>query len=287
MILFVTPFNLISMNNQDEIVVYSAEKEYFSAYFKRLWLYRNLIWVFAKRDLKVKYAQTWIGLGWTIVQPLTALFIFTFFFGFLLNWTTEGIAYPIYVLSGLLGWNFFSYTVNAGTFGLQESSHLIKKIYFPKSVIPFSKMLIALIELGVSLLLLLPLMIYYNQWPSWKMVFLPLVLIFNIACALTLVFWFSVLAYKKRDLLHLIPFILYFGIWFSPVFFDSHILPSEYAYLLDFNPMANVIQAWRWSLFDFGEFKWIWLLNFSIVFLFLLLGMFIYNRTESRFSDEL
>ncbi|OJX36010.1 MAG: hypothetical protein BGO87_05950 [Flavobacteriia bacterium 40-80] len=265
----------------------TSEPDSFVDYFRKIWKYRNLIRVFAKRDLQVKYSQTIIGLGWTLLQPLTALIIYTFFFGFLLNWKTEGIPYPVYVLSGLLGWNFFSYIVNAGTFGLQESSHLIKKIYFPKSVIPLSKMLIALVELVISLLLLIPLMFYFGQELSWKIIFLPLVLFYNTACALCLVFWISVFAYKKRDLLHLIPFLLYFGIWFSPVFFSNDILPSRYAFALDLNPMANVIQAWRWSLFGFGEFRWIWGVNFMIVAGLLFLGMYVYNRRESSFSDRI
>jgi len=273
------------MSKQDEIHVMSAQTDTFSDYFKKIWKYRSLILVFAKRDLKVKYAQTAIGLGWTIIQPLVALIIFTFFFGYLLNWKTDGIEFPVYVLSGLLGWNLFSYTVSAGTFGLQESSQLIKKIYFPKSIIPLSKVLIALVELTFSFLLLIPLMIYFGQTPSWNMVFLPFVILFNVLCALLIVFWISTLAYKKRDLLHLVPFMLYFGIWFSPVFFSKAILPQHYSYLLDLNPMANVIEAWRWSLFGYGTFNWMWIVNFLIVSILLLLGMFLYNKTEDKFSD--
>lgn len=273
------------MAESEEIHIMTAKPDSFIEYFQKIWKYRSLIWVFTKRDLKVKYSQTVIGLGWTLLQPLTALIIFTFFFGFLLNWETEGITYPVYVLSGLLGWNFFSYTVSAGTTGIQESSHLIKKIYFPKSVIPLSKMLFGLIELGFSLLLLIPLLLYFGQAVSWKIIFLPVVLLYNIMCALCLVFWISTLAYKKRDLFHLIPFLLYFGIWFSPVFFSNDILPAHYAFALDINPMANVVQAWRWSLFDFGEFKWIWGVNFFIVLLLLLVGMYLYNKREDRFSD--
>lgn len=275
------------MKHDEEVHRMTSEPDTFGTYFQTIRKYRSLIWVFAKRDLKVKYSQTAIGLGWTLLQPLTALFIFTFFFGFLLHWETEGIAYPVYVLSGLLGWNFFSYIVNAGTFGLQESAHLIKKIYFPKSVIPLSKMIMALVELGISLVLLIPLLLYFGQGLSWQLIFLPFVLLYNSACALSLVFWISVFAYKKRDLLHLIPFLLYFGIWFSPVFFSSDLLPSQYTFILDLNPMANVIQAWRWSLFGFGEFNWIWLINFLIVLMLLLSGMYVYNRRESEFSDRI
>ena len=270
---------------EDQITVYTSKSDLLPAYFKKIWDYRALIWVFAKRDLKVKYSQTVIGLGWTFLQPLTALVIFTFFFGFLLDCKSDGIAFPIYVLSGLLGWNFFAYSVNAGTMGLQESAHIIKKIYFPKSIIPLSKMILGLVDLGFSLILLIPLLIYFGQSISWKIVFLPIVLIFNMMCALCLVFWISALAYRKRDLFHLIPYLLTFGIWFSPVFFSGDILPEQYRYLLDLNPMTNVVQMWRWSLFDFGEMKWIWGVNFLIVLLMFIGGSYLYSKRESRFSD--
>jgi len=273
------------MNSEEEIQIMTSKPDSFKTYFQNIWKYRALIWVFAKRDLKVKYSQTTIGLGWTLLQPLTALLIFTVFFGFLLNWQTEGIAYPVYVLSGLLGWNFFSYTFNAGTMGLHESAHLIKKIYFPKSIIPLSKMILGLVDLAFSLLLLIPLLIYFGQSISWKVIFLPIVLFYNVICALGLVFWISAFAYKKRDLLHLVPFLLTFGIWFSPVFFSSDILPAKYAFLLDLNPMANVVQMWRWSLFGFGQFNWIWGVNFLVVFVLFLLGIYAYNRKESGLAD--
>lgn len=273
------------MSSREEIKVMSAQTDTFSDYFKKIWKFRSLILVFAKRDLKVKYAQTAIGLGWTIIQPLVAFLIFTFFFGFLLNWKTDGIDYPVYVLSGLLGWNLFSYIVNSGTFGMQESAHLMKKIYFPKSIIPLSKVLIAFVELAFSFLLLIPLMIYYGQTPSWNILFLPFVIVFNTVCALLLVFWIATFAYKKRDVLHLIPFLLYFGIWFSPVFFSKDILPQQYTFLLDLNPMANVIDAWRWSLFGYGDFQWIWIVNFLLMSLLLLIGMFLYNKREDQFAD--
>lgn len=273
------------MKVDEEITIYTSKPDSFRSYFESIWKYRALIWVFAQRDLKAKYAQTVLGLGWTLIQPLTALLIFTFFFGFLLNWKTEGIAYPVYVLSGLLGWNFFAYTVNAGTMGLQESAHIIKKIYFPKSIIPLSKMILGLVDLGFSLFLLIPLMIYFGQMISWKIIFFPVVLVYNGMCALCLVFWISALAYKKRDLFHLIPFMLYFGIWFSPVFFDKNILPVQYAFVLDLNPLANVVDMWRWSLFDFGSFKWIWGVNFLITASVFFIGMYMFNKRESSIAD--
>ncbi len=272
-------------NAQEPIQIITPEADSFSDYFKKIWRFRALIWVFAKRDIKVKYAQTAIGISWSIIQPLTALLIYTFFFGYILDWKSGELPFALYVLSGLLGWNFFSYTVTAGSTSIQESSQIIKKIYFPKSILPLSKLVMAGVDLLLSFTLLIPLMIYYGQAISWKIVFLPLVLLFNAVCALTLVFWVASFAYRKRDLFHLLPFIVYFGVWLTPVFFTNDLLPGRLSILMEINPMANVVNAWRWMLFDTTDFSPIWIVNFFVVAFLCVLGMFYYNKKESAFSD--
>ncbi len=271
--------------SNEPINIYTSESDSFKTYFKKIWDYRILIWVFAKRDLKVKYSQTAIGISWSIIQPLTALIIYTFFFGVIFDWNAGGIPFPVYVISGLLGWNFYTYIVSAGAMSVQEAAHTIKKIYFPKSILPFSKVVIAFVELLFTLLLLLPLMIYYDMGLSWKIIFIPFVLLFNAMCSLSLVFWVASLAYKKRDLFHLLPFIVYFGIWFTPIFFSKDFLPDHLQVLIQYNPMANVVEMWRWMLFGQTPFEWIWLINFGIVTLACFSGMFYYNRKESDFAD--
>ena len=272
-------------DEDEEIIILSSKEDSFIVFLRKIWVFRPLIWVFAMRDLKAKYSQTAIGIGWSLLQPLTGFLIYTFFFGYILNWTANDIPYPVHVLSGMLGWSFFTYTVTSGAMSVQESSTIIKKIYFPKSILPFSKVVLGLVDLFFSLLLLVPLLLFYNIGLSWHMVFLPIILLFNVLCGLTLVFWIAALAYKKRDLFHLLPFIVYFGIWFTPVFFTDSFLPSNLQFLLDFNPMASVINLWRWMLFGTEPFQLVWLLNFVLVTLFCLLGMYFYNRKESRFSD--
>lgn len=273
------------VNKEASYHIINAKPDSFKEYFQKLLQYRFLILAFARRDLKVKYAQTFLGVAWSILQPLTGVVIFTFFFSYILGWTSGDLPYSIYVLSGLLAWNFFSYIVNAGSTSVQESSHLITKIYFPKSILPLSKVLVAMVDLALSFLLLLPLMFYFGEYITWRIVFLPFVLLFNVLCALSFVFWLSAFAYKKRDLFHLMPFILYFGIWLTPVFFDYSILPENLRFLMDYNPMANVVSLWRWMLFDYSPFQWIWLMNFGVMLAVCLLGMYIYNRRENAFAD--
>lgn len=275
----------MSNNREEKIHTITAEPDSLLEYFRKIFQYKTLIWVFAKRDLKVKYSQTFLGIAWSILQPLTALLIFTFFFSFILKWESEQLPYALYVLSGLLSWNFFSYIVNSGSGSVQEASSIIKKIYFPKSILPLSKVLVAFVELLLSLILLIPLMIYYQQWLSWRLVFFPWVLVFNAICALTLVFWIASFAYKNRDLFHLLPFIITFGIWLTPVFFSNDILPENLQFLMLYNPMANVVNLWRWMLFGHGTFQWMWLINFFIISIFCLAGMYYYNKKESSFAD--
>lgn len=263
----------------------SAEPDSLKDYIQKVKQYKSLIWVFAKRDLKVKYAQTSLGIAWTIIQPLTGLIIFTFFFSYILKWEAEFLPYSVHILTGLLGWNFFSYIVSNGSMSINESSSIIKKIYFPKSILPFSKVLVALVELGISFLLLVPLLIYFKLWLSWKIIFIPLVLLFNVFCALAIVFWLSSFAYKNRDLLHLLPYILNFGIWLTPVFFTNDILPENLQFLMEYNPMANVVNMWRWALFDQVVFQPIWIVNFIIISIIMVIGIIFYNKRENEFSD--
>ena len=263
----------------------TPEPDSFATYIKKIWRYRALIWVFAKRDIKVKYAQTWLGIGWSLLQPLTAMVIFSFFFGYVLKWKTGDIPFPLYVLSGLLGWNFFSYIVHAGSSSVQESSSIIKKIYFPKSILPLSKVIVAMTELGISLVVFVLLMLYYAMPISWQIVYIPFVLLFNAICALTLVFWVASFAYKKRDLFHVLPFVVYFGIWFTPVFFTTDLLPQQVNDLIHYNPMANVVEIWRWILFNKVPFNPKWLISFVMVLLLCALGMYAYNKKEHQFSD--
>lgn len=257
----------------------------FAEYLHKIWTYKSLIWIFALRDIRVKYAQTFLGLGWSIFQPLVYLLIYSLFFGYILNWKTEGLPFPLYVLSGLIGWNFFSYIIYQGTTSVQESGSTIKKIYFPKSILPLSKVLVAFVELLISTLIFIPLMTYYQMGISWKIVLFPLPVLFSALCGLLPVFWIAVWAYKKRDLLHLLPHFVTFGIWLTPVFFSKDIFPERTKTILELNPMTNVVDMWRWILFSYGEFNLLWIFNLSIVFLVCLAGMFLYNKKESEFSD--
>lgn len=270
----------------ERIVVYTNRPDSALTYFKKIYEHRSLIWMFALRDIKVKYAQTFLGIGWSLAQPLTALLIFTFLFGYVLNWNTGELPYVLYVMSGLLGWNFFSYLVYSGTSSIQESSDIIRKVYFPKSILPLSKTVVALVELGLSFCLLIPLMAYFGYGISWRLLFLPIVLFVNILCGLFPVFWVAALGYRKRDLFHLLPFLVYFGIWLTPVFFIADMLPEQFDAILLFNPMASVLALWRWMLFGLSPFEPQWMISLTVVAVLCFAGMYYFHRKEGAFSDH-
>lgn len=272
-----TPFKLVT--------VYTPDPDTPIQYLEKIWNHRLLIITFAKRDLKTRYAQTYLGLGWALLQPLTALAIFTFFFGFVLNWKGDGLPYPLHVLSGLLIWNFFTYIVFQGSQSIQESGQLIRKIYFPKAVLPLSKVVSGLVELSISTILLIPLMLWYGVMPSWRIVLLPLVILFAIALALFIVFTVSALAYRRRDLHHLVPFLMYFGIWTAPIFFTENLLPAEYQFIWTVNPVASLVEIWRYAIFPSHSFDLTYLPALLACLPLLLIGFLIFVRQEGRFSD--
>lgn len=273
------------METERFVVSYTAEPDGILQYLSKVWRHRELIRTFAARDLKTRYAQTYLGFGWALLQPLTALAIFTFFFGFILDWQGDGMPYPLHVLSGLLIWNFFTYVVFQGSQSIQESGQLIRKIYFPKAVLPLSKVLSGLVELGISTLLIIPLMLWYGVTPSWRIILLPAVVLFATALALFLVFTVTALAYRRRDLHHLIPFLMYFGIWTAPIFFTKDLLPPEYQFVWTVNPVASLVEAWRWSIFPSHSFDLAYLPALLACLPLLLMGFVIFVRQEGRFSD--
>lgn len=264
---------------------YQPESDSFVVFLQKIIQNSHLIWVFAKRDISVKYAQTSLGYFWALLQPLVALVIYTVFFGFVLNWESDNIPFPIYVLTGLLGWNFFSYIVNVGTLSFFDGGNLIKKIYFPKIILPFSKVIIGLVDLLIGLLLLIPLFIYYDLSISWKVIVIPVVMLLTAMCGLTLVFWLTIFSYKKRDVLHVIPFIINYGIWLTPVFFSATILPVKLRFILYFNPMNSIINCWRWTLFDSVHFQLNWLYSLAGMIVFFIFGLYFFNKAANKIAD--
>lgn len=273
------------MLTQKDKIVLDATPPGFNEFLIKIWQYRVLIWVFAKRDLKVKYAQTIFGWFWVIIHPITGLVIYSVF-GQLFNYKISDYPFPIYVLSGLISWNYFSFLFINGVNSIQESNNIIKKINFPKVILPLSKVIGATLEITFSLLIFILLCYYFKYSISTKFFLIPFLILFNSLPSLILVYWISLFSIFKKDLLHTVPFILNFGIWVTQVFFIKESVPYEFQLIVSYNPLDWVIEAWRWCLIDKGEFEIHWVFSFLIMIVILVLGMFLFYKKEDKLTEQ-
>lgn len=264
--------------------VISARQENYRAYLRGLWASRSLIILLARRDLKVKYAQSVLGVLWAVIQPLTGLLVFTFFFDQLIRMDTPA-PYPVFVFTGIVAWFYFSNIVHTAGTSLVDASALIKKVYFPKLVLIFAKIAAASVELVISFALLFVLMLLMGISPGLPMLALPLVVLMNIAAGLSVAIWLSALTVRYRDFHHIIPYLVNYGIWLTPVFFPTTLIPPAYAWLIYLNPMAAVIAWYRWSLTggDFPQAEY--LISFIPVLFLLLSGLKYFRTIENKISD--
>jgi lipopolysaccharide transport system permease protein len=248
---------------------------------------KMLLFIIAKRDIRIKFSQTLIGLGWTLLQPLTGLVIYSLFFGSVLKWNTSNLPYPIYVLSGLIGWNYFVYIVNQGVFCIRENSDLIRNMHVPLIVFPFSKAIVGLIDLVAHIILFIPLIYFYDLTISWKIIFLPLVILYNTILGLSVSIFFLSFSIIKKDILHIIPYLITFGIWLTPVFFSRDVYPHPIDKIIEANPLTHIVGLWRWSLFGSGTFNIFWVYGFFLSTFFFMGVMGIFNRKQNILRDSL
>ena len=263
--------------------IISSNPDTLKQYLTKIWKNRSLIITLAKRDIKVKYAQTIIGLGWTILQPLVAVVVYTLFFSILLNFSTE-TPYLLFVLSGILIWGMFNYIFSQGSASLIQNQDLIKKMYFPKIILPISKVLVALSEFVVVLILFIALFIFFKINFSFKILLTPFVFLFLILFSLGTAFILCAATIKNRDLNHIVPFLINFGIWFTPVFYPVSILPDQYKNFLYLNPMASILQLFRWCLFGDALNSFVFV-GLTISITIFIIGFFYFKKTEEAIVD--
>ncbi len=256
-------------------------------YIKRIVDKRALIATFAKRDLSIQFAQTFLGLFWSILQPLTNLLIFTYFFTEVFVIDTRGVPYPLIAITGIATWNLFSYLLGHGGMSLVHNQEIIKKIYFPKIILPLSKVLTGLVEFLVSMGILVFLLFYYNMTPNWTIVFLPLLLILVVIVGLSFGLWMNLLTIRFRDFHQIIPFLLMIGMWISPVFYPSHMIPQKIQFLLNYNPVAGIIRTFRWMIIGGEAPSLTYFISYGACGLLLVGAVFVYARVEGKIVDNI
>jgi lipopolysaccharide transport system permease protein len=251
-------------------------------------LYRSweLIYFLTWRDVKVRYKQTAIGLGWAVLQPLITMLIFTALFSRVAEIPSDGVPYPLFAFAGLLPWTYFAQAVGRGGTSLVNNAGLVTKVYFPRLAIPISSVVAPLVDFSVTCVLLMVMMVYYQTTPSWSLLALPLFLLMSVATALAVSLWLSALCVKYRDVAVVIPFLVQVWLYASPVAYPVSVVPARFRLLYSLNPMAGVIEGCRWSLLGTASPDFTVMAVSILMVLALLIGGVIYfNRTEQTFAD--
>jgi len=256
-------------------------------YWKELWKYRELFFFLSWRDLLVQYKQTVIGVLWSVLRPLLTIVIFTFVFGRLAHLPSAGIPYSLLVFCGMLPWQFFAHALGESSNSLVANTNLISKTYFPRIVIPTATLVVGLVDLLISFLILCVLLFWHGLWPDWRWLGIPLFLGITCAAALGAGLWFAAWNVKYRDFRYVIPYIIQFGLFLSPVGFSAAVVPLQWKWVYSLNPMVGVINGFRWSLLN-GRMPLDWpavLMSMGISFLLLFLGFSHFQKAEREFAD--
>lgn len=255
--------------------------------FAEIWRYRELFYIFTWRDVKVRYKQTYIGIAWAIFQPLMTMVIFDILFGRLAKVPSDGIPYPIFVYSGLLLWNYFSSALSSASNSLANNENIVKKVYFPRLILPLSSVITPLVDFFFSFIILLALMAYYHFVPSLLVfLLLPLLLLILLLASAGLGLLLAAVNVKYRDIRYLLPFFIQIFLYLTPIIYPVSIIPAKYQWLLSFNPAAGPITALRSLLFHTSAVNWqSLLLAFAVTLVLVFIGTIAFCRSENNFAD--
>lgn len=258
-----------------------------SLQLRELWEYRELLYILTWRDIKVRYKQTALGAAWAVLQPFTIMIVFSIFFGRLAGIRSDGIPYPIFTFCGLLPWQLFAHALTESGSSLVSGQNLITKVYFPRLVIPFAPVFAGLIDFAISFVILLVMMAYYRIVPTLMIVTLPLFILLALAAALCIGLWLSALNVKYRDVRYTIPFLTQLWLFTTPVAYpSSYITNPNLRALYGLNPMAGVVEGFRWALLGSQDvsFSLLWVSAAVVVVLFVS-GLYYFRRMEETFAD--
>ena len=252
-----------------------------------VWHNRELLWQLILRELRVRYKQAALGVAWAILQPAFTVLIFTVIFGVFARFRSSGgMPYPVFVLAGVLPWTYFAEAVRRSATGLVTSSELVRKIYFPRLVIPLAGVGSPIADFGFGLLLLLALMVWYGVAPSWSLLTLPLWTLVTMALALSLGLWLSPLNVRYRDVTHTIPFVIQIWMFASPIAYPLSMVPEKWRSLYSLNPLVGIIEGFRWSLLGTAQpdLRAV-MIAITLIAVSLLAGLVYFRKMERSFAD--
>ncbi len=253
--------------------------------FGDLWLYRELLYFLTWREIKVRYKQTALGFAWAIIQPLFMMIVFTLFFGTLAKIPSEGIPYPLFNYAALLPWTLFAEGITRSSNSLVQDANLVKKVYFPRLVMPLSGILSPLVDFAIASTILIGMMFYFGFPPTIRILWLPAFILLALMTSVGVGLWLSAINVRYRDVRYVIPFLIQFWLFASPVVYSSTLLPERYQIIYGINPMAGVIEGFRWALLGTEAPGSLIAISVIIVVVLLISGAFYFRRSEKAFAD--
>jgi homopolymeric O-antigen transport system permease protein len=260
---------------------------WFELRLHEVWQYRELLYFFVWRDVKIRYKQTAIGVLWVILQPVLNMSVFTLFFGRLAKLPSDGLPYPVFYFSALVPWAYFSTALQSCTSVVVDNQRVITKVYFPRLILPLSAVVSGLVDFAISFVVLLVVTAIYGIKPTLAALWLPVLLLLAVLTALGVGLWMSALNALYRDVRYVVPFLVQFWMFASPVVYPSTLVPQRWRWLYGLNPMAGVIDGFRWAITGRGHAPGLLLLASSaVVVLVVLGGLFFFNRMESSVADR-
>jgi lipopolysaccharide transport system permease protein len=271
---------------EEELIIEAGATE--KNYWKDVWRFRELFYILSWRDIKVRYKQTVIGAAWSIIRPLLTTIVFTIVFNKVAKLQSPGSTpYALMVFAGMLPWQFFANALTEASNSLVGNANLITKVYFPRMIVPASSVITSLVDLAISFVILVAMFIFYQFLPPIQIIAIPLLILFAFIAAFGIGLYATALNVKYRDFRYIIPFVIQFGLYITPVGFSSTVIPEKWRLLYYVNPMAGVIDGFRWCLLGECLFLPGFLVSLFVSFLFLWFGVKYFRQTEKSFADNI
>jgi lipopolysaccharide transport system permease protein len=268
------------------VTIIEPSRGWIKVNLRELWEYRDLLFFLSWRDISVRYKQTLLGAAWAVLQPFLSMVVFSLFFGRLAKMPSDGVPYPVFSYVALLPWQYFSSAMSQSSTSLVANSRMLTKIYFPRLVIPLAAILPPLLDFAIAFVVLLGMMVFYGIAPTWNVLWLPLFLLLAVATALGVGLWLSAMNVQYRDIRYVVPFLVQFWMFASPVTYSTSIVPAEWHMLYGLNPMVGVIEGFRWALLGTGTPPGPTMAASVLVTLALVLsGLFYFRHMEKTFAD--
>jgi len=253
--------------------------------FRALAAYNELLYFLTWREVKVRYKQTLLGFAWAIIQPFFMMVVFTLFFGTLAKVPSEGIPYPLFSYAALLPWTLFAEGITRSSTSLVQEANLVQKVYFPRLVLPLSGVLSPLVDFCIAFIILIGMMFYYGYAPMLQVLWLPVFVLLALVTALGVGLWLSAINVRYRDVRYVIPFLIQLWLFASPVIYASSLLPARFQWVYGLNPMAGVIEGFRWALLGTEPPSAMMAVSVAVVVIILISGAFYFRRSEKTFAD--